>query len=133
MEETLKWMLPIFIPLIISISTTLISSRSTIKKTKEETAKEIAAIREETAKEIEIIKAQTEKEIALFKLQQQAKKEDAKDEIVHQLGGQVVSSILESSLQNKNPNEIIQGFEQLKNLAEELKKMSPPSDDSETH
>lgn len=52
MEETLKWILPIFIPLIISLSTAIISSKNTIRKTKEETAKEIASIREETAKEI---------------------------------------------------------------------------------
>lgn len=35
MEETLKWALPVVIPLIISVSTALISSKSTIKKTKE--------------------------------------------------------------------------------------------------
>ena len=132
MEETLKWILPIFIPLIISLSTAIISSKNTIRKTKEETAKEIASIREETAKEIarvnaetlkelEIIKAQTEKEIALFKVQQEAKKENAKDDMVNQIGSQFMTTLLTSSMQGKNPTEMIESLKQLQNLADELK------------
>lgn len=105
-------MLPVVIPLIISVSTALISSKSTIKKTKEETAKEIASIREETAKEIarvnaetskelEIIKAQTEKELALFKAQQAAKKENAQDEMVNQIAAQFITSFLEPSTNHR--------------------------------
>ena len=133
MEETLKWILPIFIPLIISLSTAIISSRNTIKKTKEETAKEIVSIREETAKEIarvnaetlkelEIIKAQTEKEIALFRLQQEAKKETAKDEVVNQIGSQFLTMLLTSSVQGKNPSEMMESLKELQHLADELKK-----------
>ena len=125
MEETLKWILPIFIPLIISLSTAIISSKNTIRKTKEETAKEIASIREETAetlKELEIIKAQTEKEIALFKVQQEAKKENAKDDMVNQIGSQFMTTLLTSSMQGKNPTEMIESLKQLQNLADELKK-----------
>ena len=67
MEETLKWILPIFIPLIISLSTAIISSKNTIRKTKEETAKEIASIREETAKEIARVNAETLKELEIIR------------------------------------------------------------------
>ena len=127
----MKWILPIFIPLIISLSTAIISSKNTIRKTKEETAKEIASIREETAKEIarvnaetlkelEIIKAQTE--IALFKVQQEAKKENAKDDMVNQIGSQFMTTLLTSSMQGKNPTEMIESLKQLQNLADELKK-----------
>ncbi len=131
MEETLKWVLPVVIPLIISVSTALISSKSTIRKTKEETAKEIAAIREETAKEIarvnaetskelEIIKAQTEKDLALFKVQQAAKKENAQDEMVNQIASQFITSFLASSTQGKDPKETMNRLKQLKDLADNL-------------
>ena len=122
MEETLKWILPIFIPLIISLSTAIISSKNTIRKTKEETAKEIARVNAETLKELEIIKAQTEKEIALFKVQQEAKKENAKDDMVNQTGSQFMTTLLTSSMQGKNPTEMIESLKQLQNLADELKK-----------
>ncbi len=122
MEETLKWILPIFIPLIISLSTAIISSKNTIRKTKEETAKEIARVNAETLKELEIIKAQTEKEIALFKVQQEAKKENAKDDMVNQIGSQFMTTLLTSSMQGKNPTEMIESLKQLQNLADELKK-----------
>ena len=133
MEETLKWVLPIAIPFIISLSTALISARSTLKKTKEETAKEIASIREETAKEIarvnvetlkelEIIKAQTEKELALFKAQQEAKKEDAKNQIVNQIAGDFMTSLLSSSIQGKNPADAIDKLKELQHLVDGLKK-----------
>lgn len=132
MEETLKWLLPIFIPLIISLSTAIVSSRNTIRKTKEETAKEIASIREETAKEIarvnaetlkelEIIKAQTEKELALFRVQQEAKKENAKDEVVNQIGSQLLTTLLASSIQGKNPSEMMESLMELQQLADKLK------------
>lgn len=131
MEETLKWALPVVIPLIISVSTALISSKSTIKKTKEETAKEIASIREETAKEIarvnaetskelEIIKAQTEKDLALFKVQQAAKKENAQDEMVNQIAAQVIKSFLEPSAQGKDIKETMDRLKQLKDLTDSL-------------
>lgn len=131
MEETLKWVLPIIIPLIISVSTALISSKSTIRRTREETAKEIASIRAETAKEIarvnaetlkeiEIIKAQTEKDIALFKVQQAAKKESAKDEMVNQIAAQFMTSLLTPSAQGKTPEETINMLKQLKNLTATL-------------
>ena len=118
----MKWILPIFIPLIISLSTAIISSKNTIRKTKEETAKEIARVNAETLKELEIIKAQTEKEIALFKVQQEAKKENAKDDMVNQIGSQFMTTLLTSSMQGKNPTEMIESLKQLQNLADELKK-----------
>jgi hypothetical protein len=133
MEETLKWILPIIIPLLISLSTAWISSRNIVRKTKEETTKEIAAIREETAKEIakvnaetskelEIIMAQTKKEIELFQLQHQAKKDDAQAEIVNQIGSQLISEILLSSLKGKPISEVKSTLKDLKNLGEDLKK-----------
>lgn len=128
MEETLKWVLLIVIPLVISLSTAVISSRNTIKKTKEETAnireetaKEIVRVNAETLKELEIIKAQTEKDLALFKVQQAAKKENAQDEMVHQIAGQLITSFLTPATQGKDPEEAINRLKQLKDLTDTLK------------
>ena len=71
---------------------------------------------------LEIIKAQTEKELALFKVQQEAKKEDAKNQIVNQIAGDFMTSLLSSSIQGKNPADAIDKLKELQHLVDGLKK-----------
>ena len=48
--------------------------------------------------------------------------ENAKDDMVNQIGSQFMTTLLTSSMQGKNPTEMIESLKQLQNLADELKK-----------
>lgn len=122
MEDWLKWFIPTIIPLIISITTAIISSRNTIKHVKEETAKEISKVNAEMQKEIAIIKAQKEKDVELLKLQIAAEKESKNDQLVNQIGMPFMSEIVNSLIQGKDPAEMAKRVNDLKAFAEGIKK-----------
>ena len=121
MEDLLKWLIPTIIPLAISVTTALITSRNTIKHVKEETAKEIAKVNAEMQKEIEVIKAQKDKEIELYKLQMEDRKAQTNEQLVNQLGAPFMAEILSSLLQGKDPNEMAKKVNDLKAFAEGIK------------
>lgn len=122
MEDLLRWLIPTLIPLIISVTTALITSRNTIKHVKEETAKEIARVNAEMQKEIEVIKAQKDKEIELYKLQMEDRKAQNNEQLVNQLGAPLLADILSSVIQGKDPTEMAKKINGLKTIAEEIKK-----------